>query len=116
MRRLLPLVIVSLVALPTASASAAKICGTETRQSSGQIFKIRAVATPCYIAKDVAGEWFVAQQSASDPSRVTVRDQHNRRWRCRVTQHATGTDPGYVPYTSVRCTRRYAIVKFKMRS
>ncbi len=103
------------LALP-APALAAKKCGTETRQSGGQVFKIEAVGVRCYIAKDVAGEWFVAQQRASNPNRVPVRDQHNRRYRCRITQHATGTDPGYNPYTSVRCTRRYVVIKFKMRS
>jgi hypothetical protein len=89
-------------------------CGTETARSSGQIFRVVGGGVGCRTAKALAGAWFDAT-SHGKPGRV-IADQHGKRWTCRVTERATGTDPGLNPYTSVRCTRHRAVVRFQQRS
>jgi hypothetical protein len=89
-------------------------CGTEMARSSGQIFRIVGGGVGCRTAKALAGAWFDAT-SRGKPGRL-VADQRGKRWACRVTQRATGTDPGFIPYTSVRCTRHRAVVRFQQRS
>jgi|tagenome__1003787_1003787.scaffolds.fasta_scaffold20075504_2 hypothetical protein len=97
-----------------ADADARVSCGTETALSSGQIFRIVAGGVGCTTAKAVAGGWFNVQSQGK--SGRTVFDQRQKRWSCRVTERATGTDPGFIPFTSVRCTRGSAVVRFKLRS
>jgi hypothetical protein len=89
-------------------------CGTEQAVSSGQIFRVVASGVGCTTAKAVAGGWFGATSHGT--SGRAVLDQRHKRWTCRVTQRATGSDPGYIPFTSVRCARHLAVVRFKQRS
>lgn len=101
------------VAVPTAEA-ATQPCGTEKALSHGQVFLVRASNVSCATAKSVAGGWFNVQaQRGSAPS---VFDSKQRRWACRIVEAATGTDPGFIPYTSVRCSRKTGVVRFKLRS
>jgi hypothetical protein len=97
-----------------APAQARVSCGTETAKSSGQIFRVVAGGVGCKTAKAVAGAWFDVT-SHGKPGRV-IADERRKRWICRVTERATGTDPGFNPYTSVRCTRHGAVVRFQQRS
>jgi hypothetical protein len=97
-----------------APAQARVSCGTETARSSGQIFRIVAGGVGCKTAKAVVGAWFDVT-SRGKPGRL-IADQHGKHWVCRVTERATGTDPGFIPYTSVRCTRHRAVVRFQQRS
>lgn len=119
MRRANPvlvLVVLALTALP-ATASAAKSCGVERAISEGRVFKVKAVRAKCKTAKDVAGGWY--NVTSAGKSGKVVYDNHRpvrRRWGCRITERATGTDPGYTPYTSVRCSRKKKVVTFKLRS
>lgn len=96
------------------TAQAAQSCGTEKTLSHGQVFMVRASGVSCATAKSVAGGWFNVQaQRGPAPS---VFDSKQRRWTCRIVEAATGTDPGFIPYTSVRCARKTAVVRFKLRS
>jgi hypothetical protein len=97
-----------------APAQARVSCGTETARSSGQIFRIVAGGVDCQRAKAVAGAWF--DVTSKGKSGRVITDQHRKRWTCRVTERATGTDPGFNPYTSIRCTRHGAVVRFQQRS
>jgi hypothetical protein len=97
-------------------ASAATSCGTERALSGGRVFRVRATGANCTTAKAVAGGWFNVQNQSGEDAARTVFDQRRRRWKCRVTEEATGTDPGFIPFTSVQCTRRGSVVKFKLRS
>jgi sugar/nucleoside kinase (ribokinase family) len=95
-------------------AEARVACGTEKAISSGQIFRVVAGGVGCTTAKAVAGGWFDA--TLHGKSGRDVVDQRHKRWTCRVTERATGSDPGYIPFTSVRCARHRAVVRFKQRS
>jgi hypothetical protein len=89
-------------------------CGTEQARSRGAVFMIRATAVSCATAKHVAGSYY-HEQSRGRSGR-TILDPRGRRWTCKVTKRATGTDPGFEPYTSVRCSRLHGTVRFKLRS
>ena len=108
------------VAVATASASiesasaAERFCGQERAISHGAVFKVRATETTCRKAKQIAGSWYFVVSNGD--SGKYIYDRKGRRWRCRVTREATGTDPGYNPYTHVRCTRGERIIRFKVRS
>lgn len=106
----------TLALLLAAGPAHAATCGTEQPKSGGQVFRIKASGTTCRVARFVAGEWFAKQSKDGSASRVT--DQQDRRWSCRIVRRATGTDPGYYPYTDVQCARgsRPAVVKFSLRS
>jgi hypothetical protein len=104
----------ALICTAVAPAQARVSCGTETARSSGQIFRVVGGGVGCRTAKAVAGAWFDA--TSNDKSGRVVADQLRKNWTCRVTERATGTDPGYNPYTSVRCTRHRAVVRFQQRS
>jgi hypothetical protein len=95
-------------------SAATRACGTERALSHGAVFKVTATGTTCKTAKQVAGGWYNVQSEGG--SARYVFDERERRWRCRITERATGTDPGYNPYTSVRCVRGPAAVRFKLRS
>jgi hypothetical protein len=97
-----------------APAQARVSCGTETARSSGQIFRVVGGGVDCRTAKAVAGAWF--DVTSHGKSGRVITDQRRRHWTCRVTERATGTDPGYIPFTSVRCTRHRAVVRFQQRS
>lgn len=84
----------------------ARSCGTTTTTGGLQAFAISASNTTCRVARQVAGAY----------NGATVRDDSGRRWRCRVTREATGTDPGYYPFTHVRCSRANKVIAFKLRS
>jgi hypothetical protein len=103
------------MAVPSTAAAKPKPCGVEHRLSGGVVFMIRATNTSCTTATDVAGRWYNVQSHGTGKA-PTVFDVKDRRWQCRITEKATGTDPGYNPYTSVRCSRRTSIVRFKLRS
>jgi hypothetical protein len=94
----------------SASGVTQKRCGTERSVSKGQIFDVRAEQVGCRTALQVAGGWFFTGQKRK------VYDSAGRAWRCSITDHATGTDPGLNPYTHVRCARTRSVVRFKMRS
>jgi hypothetical protein len=100
--------------MATAGAPTKK-CGQETARTHGQLTNVRANGTSCTTARRIAGDWFSVQQTAKDPNTVTVHD-HGQPWPCRVTQAATGTDPGYIARTKVRCTHRSSVVTFELRS
>jgi hypothetical protein len=101
-------------AVPSSAVAKTTACGIEHALSGGVVFMVRATNAACATAKEVAGRWYNVQSHAG--TAPTVFDAKNHRWRCRVTEEATGTDPGYNPYTSVRCSRQDAIVRFKLRS
>ncbi len=104
----------ALLLLPTTAPAATRSCGKEKAISGGQVFAIKATRTTCKTAKQVAGGWFNLQ--ANGESARKVYDAKGRLWRCRVTEEATGTDPGYNPYSKVRCSRGKRVVRFKLRS
>lgn len=104
----------SVAVLTTPAQAATRSCGTETALSRGAIFKIQATGVACATAKSVAGGWY-SVQSQGETGRV-VFDVKARRWSCRITEAATGTDPGFNPHTSIRCVRRSSVVRFKLRS
>ncbi len=101
-------------AAPPAASASTRSCGTERALSDGAIFRVKATGTTCKVAKEVAGGWW--NVTSNGGSGRVVTDGSRRRWRCRVTERATGTDPGYIPYTSVRCARGRKIVRFQQRS
>ena len=104
-------VLLVIAVAPVATASPApRRCGPENSISKGQVFDVRATRTTCRTALQVAGGWFFTGQKHK------IYDAAGRRWNCRVTEAATGTDPGYNPYTHVRCIRGDRRVRFKMRS
>jgi streptogramin lyase len=109
--------LVSVAALslsPLSAAAKTAACGAEQAQSQGAVFMIRATAVSCTTAKRVAGGYYHVQSGGR--SGRTIVDPQGRRWTCRVTKRATGTDPGYEPYTSVRCSRVHSELRFKLRS
>ena len=112
------LAVVLIAAIPSLSAATmtrgSASCGTERKYSAGAVFAITGAGVPCKSAKDVAGRWYDAQ--AEGDSGKKILDAKGRLWRCRITRRATGTDPGFNPYTSVRCARSSAVVRFKLRS
>jgi hypothetical protein len=110
----LAFVVTTLSFVAVAPASAATGCGTERRLSDGRVFRVKAHHANCRTAKDVAGGWFHVQSTGGSGRKVY--DRQARLWRCRIVRKATGTDPGYNPYTVVRCTRGSKIVSFKLRS
>jgi hypothetical protein len=114
--RLLALVSLAVFA-PTAAAAGTPTtkCGTETARTRGQVTNVRAQGTSCSTGRRIAGDWFYVQEAAKNPGSVTVHNR-GRRWACGVTQAATGTDPGYIARTKVRCTHRSSVVTFELRS
>ena len=110
----LALVLFAVASTATASASEFRWCGTERALSNGSVFAVKAKRVRCNVALDVAGRWYYVQSHGS--SARQVYDRQGRRWSCRITEHATGTDPGYNPHTRVRCARRLKVVRFKLRS
>jgi hypothetical protein len=96
------------------AAAAARSCGTESHVSGGSVFRVKAQRATCRVAKQVAGGWYNVQ-SQGDPA-DQIYDRKGRRWSCRITEHATGTDPGYNPFTRVRCARQASVVRFLLRS
>jgi hypothetical protein len=111
-----PALATTLALLLGASPAQAATCGTEQAKSGGRVFRIKASGTTCRVARFVAGEWFAEQSRSGSAPRVI--DQQDRSWSCRIVRRATGTDPGYYPYTDVRCARgsRPAVVRLSLRS
>jgi hypothetical protein len=117
MRKLLLLSVAAALLVPAGSAHASTRCPTPSswlRSDLGSVFAVRADGVRCKRAQNVASGWFFVQ-SHGDRAQ-TIYDRKGRRWSCRITLQATGTDPGYNPYTHVRCTRHEAVVRFKLRS
>lgn len=115
MKRLALMALLAAMAVPPAASAKAKTCGTERARSQGVVFMIRATGMLCATGRDVAGRWYRLQAKAG--TAPTVIDSKHRRWRCRVTERSTGTEPGSkIPYTSARCVRRGSVVRFKLRS
>lgn len=100
--------------LPAMATAATRSCGTERALSQGAVFAIKATGTTCKTAKQVAGGWYNVQSQGESGRKVY--DSKGRRWSCRITEEATGTDPGYNPYTRIRCARGKSVVRFKLRS
>ena len=101
----------------SAEASTTRPCeGQMTGPATGLgIIKLKVTgAVKCSTARLVARRF--DRRIAKGKEKATVHDRKGRAWRCRITQHATGTDPGYIPYTSVRCDRGKRRVKFKLAS
>src|SRR4051812_23624492 len=100
--------------LGLASTAEAKSCGGQLAgPTSGLgIVQVTAVGVGCATAKNVA-QGFDNISGGGAKTRVTIHDSRGRRWRCRITERATGTDPGYNPFTSVRCARSSSVVRFK---
>lgn len=115
MRLLVPALLCLLVAvvLPS-SASAARSCDPGPQVHALRLVSVTKKGTTCRTARQVAGGWI--NVTSSGESGREVFDAKGRRWGCRVTKPATGTDPGYNPYTHVKCTRRAAVVRFKVGS
>lgn len=105
----------SSILAPAVSAATAAKCGTETARTHGQVTNVRVRGVGCRTGRRVTGDWFDVQQTAKSPNAVTVHDR-GHPWECRVTQAATGTDPGYIARTKVRCTHRSSAVTFELRS
>jgi hypothetical protein len=114
MKRYAPAALAVALVAPSSAAAKTTTCGPERALSGGAVFMVRATNTACSTAKGVAGRWYHVQSSVG--TAPTVFDAKNHRWQCRITEAATGTDPGFNPYTSVRCSRRQSIVRFKLRS
>jgi hypothetical protein len=101
----------------TAAASATRPCkGHMTGPGTGLgIIKLKVTGkVKCSTARVVARRF--DKRIAKGKEKATVHDRSGHAWRCRITQHATGTDPGYIPYTSVRCERGERVVRFKLAS
>ena len=103
--------------LGLASTAEAKSCrGQLTGPTSGLgIVQVTAVGVGCPTAKNVA-QGFDNISEGGAKSKANIHDSRGRRWRCRITERATGTDPGYNPFTSVRCVRSKAVVRSKYAS
>jgi hypothetical protein len=82
--------------------------------SGGIVFVVQATNTTCATVKGAARRWYNVQ--SHDGTGPTVFGAKSHCWRCRITEAATGTDPGYNPYTFVRYSRQDGIVRFKLRS
>jgi hypothetical protein len=110
------LVAAAAVVMLTADGARAASCGTERSQSGLEIFRIKPSGTTCRVARSVAGAWDSKQSQGKSASRVT--DVQDRHWSCKIVRAATGTDPGFYPYTDVRCARggRPMVVRFSLRS
>jgi hypothetical protein len=95
----------------SAEARSTACPGRYTGPRSGLgIFAIRADHVRCRVAKQVAVGW------DNVGGKRRVYDARGRRWTCRITLRATGTDPGYNPFTHVRCDRLRSVVRFKLAS
>jgi hypothetical protein len=106
-----------LSAAGTAEAADTRACkGVAVGPGTGlAIIKVKVTGrVRCATAKSVARAF--DRQVARGKDKATVHDPNGHAWRCRITQHATGTDPGYIPYTSVRCTRGERRIRFKLAS
>jgi len=103
-----------------ATAQARSCPGTITAPKSGlAIIKVKATGTSCKTAKHVAVAFdkaLMGTAHAEHRDSATVSDQQGHPWRCRITERATGTDPGSIPYTSVACKRDAARIRFKFAS
>lgn len=112
MRTLLALTAVTLASLAGGSPAAAAVtnCGTGGTAYNGLgIVNVRAIGVSCPTAERVARRW-----RGKDRYTATVS---GKRWQCRVTEHATGTDPGLIPRTKLRCARPTgSVVRFELAS
>src|SRR3954464_13972293 len=83
----------------TAGASTTRPCkGYMTGPGTGLgIIKVKVTGkVKCSTARAVARRF--DKRIAKGKQKATVHDTARRAWRCCITQHATGTDPGYIPY------------------
>ncbi len=113
MRRIVLLLTVGVLApLGAASAASASKCGAVIVEGA-IASNIITAKTTCTVGRAVARSYatgpFMGKKRA-------VRDQLGRTWKCRVTQAATGTDPGSISRTKVRCTRSSQIVRMELRT
>lgn len=99
---------------PASAADPVKRCGSGGTTSNGTFAtNVRARTVSCAAARTVARR---ARLGAEGTTASTKID--GRTWRCRVTQAATGTDPGSVARTKIDCRRPTgsALVRFELRS
>lgn len=106
----------SVVALGAGGAGPAQAAGCTkpvmTSASGLGIVEIRKSGVSCTVARRVAKR-AVSSQSTFVRSSFTTGGS---RWRCRITQNATGTDPGLIARTKVRCTSGKRVVRFQLAS
>lgn len=109
--RTLGIATVAAVALaPTALAGPKmKACGnagTSTGGSGLGVVNVKAAGVDCRTAR------LVAKRSNGRTARAG-----GAVWSCRITQAATGTEPGYIPRSKVSCRRgTSALVRFEWAS
>lgn len=112
-RRLLMVVVMLLTFSATtsvgSSADAASSCSAVSLANGTRAVEVRAAGTSCRVARSVVAGW------GRDGDGRT-RDVRGRAWRCRTVQAATGTEPGSVARTKVRCARGRSVVRFAVRS
>jgi hypothetical protein len=99
--------------IAAAPADAAKHCGSAgTRPIEGLgAVRVTTEGTSCTTARRVARYARVGAEGAKVRTRIA-----GRLWTCVVTQAATGTDPGYIPRSKVRCRSGGHTVRFQLQS
>jgi hypothetical protein len=111
-------VAVALMFAPAAEATA-KTCGSVRTAPQGLGVDITKTNVACKRAWNVAFGFDNAgweQVSPESNDQAVIYDPQGREWTCRVTAWATGTDPGYQPFTKVRCKRPNRFVRFRFSS
>lgn len=113
MKLIVPLAAVLVSAIAATPAAAASCTKPYLITGSGLgIVEIRASGTGCTVARQVAKR-ATSRTDGRVRERVTVS---GTTWRCRVTQQATGTDPGSVARTKIRCTAGKRVVRLQLAS
>jgi hypothetical protein len=114
------LVVAVMLTFATAAEAEAKSCGGYRSAPNGLGVDITAAkGVRCNVAWNVAfGFDNVGWEQVSPDSddAAIVHDRQGRKWTCRVTAWATGSDTGYQPFTKVRCKRRSKVVRFRFSS
>lgn len=111
--KFIPLAAVFAAAIAATPANAASCAKPYLMTGSGLgIAEIRASGTGCSVARQVA----TRATSRSDGQIRTRFTVSGRTWACRVTQRATGTDPGSVARTKIRCVAGKRVVRLELGS
>jgi hypothetical protein len=103
-----------LIAIALPSTAAAKSCSSKGLSESAGIgiVNVRATNVSCGTARTVVKRAMPFGKAMKRSVRVA-----GRKYTCRTTQKATGTDPGYTSRTKVRCSASGGrIVKFWLAS
>lgn len=119
-RPALLLLTAAVLAIPTASASAAtppiKKCGSAGTNSSGLgVTNVRARVATCSAARKLAKKVNVPGEGET-----TTTTSGGVKWKCTTTEAATGSDPAMMTArTKVQCIRSKsskALVRFELQS